>query len=371
MKTIREDFFIPVHIYLLNHSVGLLPKISYEHMDDFFTLWKTKGSLAWDDWLLTIDAFCKTLSQLLNGNPDEFCPQVNISSAFSKILRSLPKRPLRNKIILSELDFPSIGFIAQQAARLGYKIEYIPSKYNNNLLDTWERYLSDDVQMAFITHVFSENNAQNPISEITALTAKKGIFSVVDIAQSAGIIPIDIKTWHADFIIGTSIKWLCGGSGAAFLWVDFNKINEFAPVGGGWFAHENPFEFDIHHFQYAKNALRFMDGTPSILPIHIANASIEKIIDIGVENIYHHNQALIHILLNAAKEYELPISSSASPLNRAGTLVLQFKNNIKAVQNLEKQNIMVDERPRFGVRFSPHIYNTEDEMKYVALELNM
>lgn len=366
MKNIQDEFFMPNGIYLLNHSVGLLPKNTYLQTDDFFNPWKNSGGNAWNEWILIINKFCSSLAMLLNGDNSEFCPQTNISSALVKLIYSLPSRKGRKKILFSELDFPSIGFVIKQAEKLGYDIDCIPACNDDCQLDVWESYLKDDVQLAFITHVFSENSAQNPVKDITNLTKAKEIVSVVDIAQSVGVIPIDLKSWDADFVVGSSIKWLCGGPGAAFLWVNSNKINQFSPIDVGWFSHENPFEFNIHHFQYANSALRFLGGTPSVLPLYLANSSINKIIELGISTIYKHNQKLLDVLIHTAINNGLLVTSNTHYDHRGGTLVIQFNDQQKAIHYFEKKNIMVDERPRFGVRFSPHIYNTDGDIEAVS-----
>ena len=113
MSNIRDLFFMPKDIYLASHSIGLLPKKTQVQADHFLDLWKTRGSDAWDEWLPIIKKYCTALARLLNANADEFCPQVNVSSALEKIVYSLPKRKSRKKIVLSELDFPSIGFVLE------------------------------------------------------------------------------------------------------------------------------------------------------------------------------------------------------------------------------------------------------------------
>lgn len=366
VKKHRKYFHTPDAIYFLNHSVGCLPKVTEKSAKKFLNLWKKKGGLAWPIWLNAIHEFNNSLAKLLNASSIEFCPQVNISSAVTKIISSLPKRKSRNKILLSELDFPSMGFVLEQSKKLGYEIEFLQPENNVFSLSQWEKALTKNTQLALITHVTSENSYQNPVAEITNIAHNKKIFTIVDIAQSVGVMPINLQKWSADFVVGTSIKWLCGGPGAAFLWANLEKIDLFLPQDVGWFSHENPFEFDIHNFQYAKDASRFLGGTPSVLPYLLAKSSIDKILEIGIENIYKHNQALLDILLAKLKNLEIKISSPCSRNERGGTCVINFSNNKKMVEKLQEKNILVDCRPRFGIRISPHIYNTRSEISFMC-----
>ena len=303
---------------------------------------------------------------LLNGNADEFCPQVNVSSALEKIVYSLPERQLRKKIILSEFDFPSMGFVLETFKKKGYELEFIANTSCSRRLDLWEHCLKDDVQLAFITDVFSGDNSRNPVAEITKITREKEIFSIVDVAQSVGILPIDVQEWDADFIIGSSLKWLCGGPGAGFLWVNLSEIKEFIPVDVGWFSQEVPFDLNIHHFHCAKTALRFLGGTPSVFPLYLASSGIETICNIGINTIYKHNQALIDLLINSAEEYNLNILSPKNPQYRGGTFVIKFPDPEKAINLFKKHQIKVDALHKFGMRFSPHIYNTKAEINQMT-----
>jgi kynureninase len=369
MIHVSHAFHKPEQVYLLTHSVGLLPKSTREHAQLFFDAWQHKGGEAWGDWLLVLQDFCQSLSALLNGKPDEFCPQTNISSALVKILYALPARKSRQKIVLSELDFPSQGFVLEQAKRMGYQLDFISATDAQNI-NAWEAHLKNDVQLAFITHVFSENSQQNPVADITKLTKHNDIFSVVDIAQSVGSLPINIKNWSADFIVGSSIKWLCGGPGAAFLWLNLDNIERFQPIDVGWFSHEHPFEFDIHHFEYAKNAYRFLGGTPSILPFYLASSSINLINEIGVHTIYQHNQRMIDKLYTAALSGNFLVHSPKDPAKRGGSLVIQFSKPQQALQCFKKEGIQIDIRPKYGVRASPHIYTTMEDIDRFVLALS-
>ncbi|MFZ0547928.1 MAG: aminotransferase class V-fold PLP-dependent enzyme, partial [Candidatus Promineifilaceae bacterium] len=353
--TYSSLFHIPQGIYLLSHSVGCLPKTTIEAQNEFFHLWQTKGGNAWDDWLAAIDAFCDSLAALFNGRSDQFCPQVNISSAVTKIIASLPPRPGKNIILLSELDFPSIGFTLEQAQRLGYEIRRIPANDGSIFpLERWADYLTPDVQVALITHVLYGNSYRNPVKEIIALARQQGIYTIVDIAQASGIVPINVQEWNADFIAGSCIKWLCGGPGAGFMWVNDISLSQLRPLDVGWFSHENPFEFDITHFRYAPNARRFWGGTPSVLPYIIARSGIEQIRAIGLDTIQAHNHNLTDHLIHTAQENDWPLLTPTNPAQRGGTICIGFSNAAEIVHALAETKIKVDFRPSFGVRFSPH-----------------
>lgn len=355
---------IPAGIYLLNHSVGRPPLNAQASVaQGFFDVWQQQADAVWPQWLDQIDSFRSAIAGLLNANWQDFCPQVNLSSALSKLLPALPRRSGRDVIVYNEQDFPSIGFVLSQARAEGYKLRCIPADVNALDLHNWSEQLRTDCCCVLVTHVHSNTSAQVPVADICSLARQRDIMSIVDIAQSVGVVPIDLTDWRPDFVLGSCVKWLCGGPGAGFMWVNPELVDRCEPADVGWFSHADPFEFDIHNFRYAQGPLRFWGGTPSVIPYVLAANSIALIASIGVEVIRAHNLALNQKVLDA-----LPASAALTPHNphqRGGTLVLNFAEHQARVEaRLSEAGVHFDSRPT-GVRLSPHIYNTEAEINTV------
>ena len=358
---ISEKFVKSKGTYLLSHSVGLPLKASKNDVEkEFWKPWVESIGDEWGHWLSYIERFRKQLGLFLNSDAKNFCPQTNISSAVTKIIFSLEASSNKNVILMSEEDFPSVAFALQKSQSLGYKIRYIPAELDLNDMQVWEDYLKDDVFLVLVTQVQSNNGVQLPISLITSLTKKKSIITLVDIAQSVGILPIDIREWSADFIVGSCVKWLSGGPGAGFMWVNPEILKYCKPSDVGWFSHENPFEFKIHNFRYAKDALRFWGGTPTIHPYLIAYRSLKFIGDVGVNEIRKHNIKMSDRIIENLDKKEL-----ISPIDhniRSGTTIIHFgKKHDKIVNTLKNNNIYFDSRSK-GIRLSAHVYNSEEQI---------
>jgi len=357
-----EDKFVEQQgIYLLSHSVGLPMKTAKSIADEgFWQPWARGDESIWNHWLAEIERFRGQLGALLNSDASQFCPQTTISSAVNNIIFSLTPSRHKNVILMSEEDFPSVAYALQQSQSLGYQMRYIPAGLNLNDLDVWEQYLLDDVALVLVTQVQSNNGVQLPIGPITAMAAQRSIRSLVDIAQAIGIISIDIQQWSADFIVGSCVKWLSGGPGAAFLWVSPDTIEHCKPQNIGWFSHEDPFEFDIHNFRYAKDTLRFWGGTPSVYPFLVATASLEFVSKVGVQQIRQHNLKMCDRIIQILSDDEL-----VSPLDancRSGTLIIHFgKKHDQIIQRLQGKGVCFDNRSK-GIRMSPHIYNSEAQI---------
>jgi selenocysteine lyase/cysteine desulfurase len=361
----RDQFDLPDGIYLLAHSAGALPHSVRAANQQFMDEWADGGADSWPNWLEHVEDYKRALARLFNAQPAEFCPQLNLSAGLSKFVDALPKRARRTKLVCSELDFPTIGFVLQGKQAFGYEVELIPAGDGTVSVERWLEHLTPDVQLAHVTYSTSENSYCPDITAIMRAAHERGIYVVIDVAQSAGVMPIDFASWDCVAVIGSCLKWLCGGPGAGFLWVRNDLARELVPTDVGWWSHANPFEFDIRHFEFAPDARRFMGGTTSPLPFLMAAEGINVITSIGVERIREHNLLLLSKLRSAALDLGLTVNTHPDPARHGGTLVLDFRDRVAAQAELTERSIRVDVRPRYGLRFSPHIYNSLMEIEYV------
>ncbi|MGI0118630.1 aminotransferase class V-fold PLP-dependent enzyme [Zooshikella sp. RANM57] len=359
----RKSFYVPEGLYFLNHSVGAKTKASDLAEQEFSQQWRELGNGAWGPWLVSLQGFRDAVAELFNCESHEVCPQPNVSAGLSKLIGALPRRAGRNVLLLSELDFPSMGFIAKQAATFGYNVKLVPAKDGVISVEDWQQHMDEQVQLVLFTHVFYGNSYQQPVEQLTKLAREKDIWSVVDVAQSAGIVPIDFKQWQPDAVIGSCVKWLCGGPGCGYLILKHDRLSLLEPTDVGWFSHQDPFEFDITHFAYANDALRFMGGTPSIQSFAVAASAIRQLTAIGLLKIRAHNLYLGDVLIEAMQANKLKVITPKAMEQRGGTICIAMAQPEVAVDSLKQKNIAVDYRPRFGVRVSPHIYNTSAELE--------
>jgi len=344
MRDFRQQFHTPDNgQYLLTHSIGLMPRSTEQvSSNNYLAHWRSGADDIWSHWLAGVGDFNQALASLLNSTPEQFCPQSNVSSGLSKVLLALPEKAEKKVIVATESDFPSAGFVLKQAERLGFTLKLIPMSEDLQSLDTWEQALSDDVHTAFITQVHYNTNILIPVEPIAEVCRSKGIVSIVDTAQATGIVPIDLSATRCDILIGSCIKWLCGGPGAGFLWLDKAIIEQLEPYDVGWFSHRNPFEFDISHFEYAEDAARFWGGTPSVAAYITASNSIKLIQEIGVSTIAEHNRCLTQKLLQ-----EVPEESIVSPKDlskKGGTVVLKFDHQEALEESMRANKFLFDSR---------------------------
>lgn len=353
----REHFHVPNN-YFLSHSVGCLPKMAQDRMgEDYFGQWKSLGGDAWPGWLDVLETFRARLGALIGSSARNICPQTNVSSGLTKLLYALPDMGEKRTILCSMEDFPTTGFVFQQAERMGFQVRFIQGDVSHP--GTWAKAWDDTVGLVFITHAFSNTSKLAPVAELCALARARGAISVVDVAQSVGAIPVDLRLWKPNFVLGTGVKFLCFGPGACFLYASDEMIDKCAPIDVGWFSHAQPFEMDIHNFRYADSAMRFFGGTPSPAPFVLAGAALDMWTQLGPAQIQASIQNHLDRLCDAVPD-EILVSPRDRD-HRGATFVIDPPDRTPIQAAMAEHKIRCDERKE-GFRFSVHGYTDASEI---------
>jgi len=356
----RNLFHMPRRHYFLSHSVGAQPRTWQSAIDaGFADPWRTDGFEVWTPWFDAVDRFKAGVAGLVGAHAKDICPQPNVSAGVFGVLFSLPERARRTKIVLTEDDFPTVGFALAQGRRMGYELVFLPGGERLADPDAWAPAFQDDVQLVVATQVYSNTSVLAPCAEICRRARERGVFSLLDVAQAAGTVPVELNDWGAAFAVGTSLKYLCGGTGAAWLWANADAAARTAPLDVGWFSHANPFEFDIHNFEYAQGADRFTGGTASVAPLAGACAAHEILNARGVSDIYAYNQALLDRLF-AGLPAEAFLSTTRAG-HRGSAALIKVRDYDAAARDLAEAEIAHDTR-KSAVRVSLHLYNDEADV---------
>jgi len=356
--TPSADWWVPgPGPYLLTHSVGCLPRSAAARLQSHYLApWQAQGGDAWGAWLGEIEGFRAALVALFGGSAAEWCPQANLSSGLAKLLGALPAptRERRTWLVAAEA-FPSLGFVLRQARRLGYELRLLPRGQQVADLGSWEAAIDASVCGVLVTHVHSNTGIVSPVADIARLCRARGALCVVDVAQSAGILPWTVEALGADVVLGSCIKWLCGGPGAGFVWVAPRLLTQLDPLDVGWFSHADPFEFDIDRWRPADDARRLWGGTPTVAPFVVAAESLRQLARIGVDAVLGHNRALL-----AQFAAELPPAWHARlpATGHGGTLCLPLGTAFEPVTRaLRAAGARFDARGEV-LRLSFHLCNT-------------
>jgi kynureninase len=175
---------------------------------------------------------------------------------------------------------------------------------------------------------------------------------------------MSLASLGVDFAVGGSVKWLCGGPGAGYLYVRPDLIPALRPSVVGWAGHTAPFGFETGAIQYAGSVERFQSGTPNVPALFSARGGYEIVSEIGVPAIREKSLRLTRRLMDAAVRHGWRLNTPADDRDRGGSVVIDVPDGARITGELLRREIIVDHRPNAGIRLAPHFYNTEDEIDH-------
>ena len=297
---VADRFHLPPGVtYLKSHSVGCQSKAAEAMLRDaMLAPWRDTGE-AWPHWLAALDRWRAALSEMTGVEAADLCPAANVSAGLSRYLSALGTATGRRTILLAPSAFPTIGYVVGGLAAAGWTARYLPADADVRDPASWTAALDDDVALVIAMHVTSNSGALADMAGIAAAATAAGARCIADCAQSVGVVPVTPAAWGVDAMLGTSVKWLCGGPGAAWLWVAPHDRAALEPMERGWWSHADPFAMDIADFRYAPDARRWWGGTPDVAPFVLSAAGIAEIATIGIERVRAHNLALQAMLRDA------------------------------------------------------------------------
>jgi len=270
--------------------------------------------------------------------------------------------------VYSDMNFPSVMYFWEAQRPYGAQVHMV--KTDDGITVPTERLLDaidDHTLIVPVSHVIFRSSYINDAKAIIDKAHKVGAYVVLDTFQSLGTVPVDVQALTVDFACGGVLKWLCGGPGVAYLYVRPDLGKKLEPKLTGWFAHENSFAFATGPTRYANPPYRFMNGTSHIPAIEAARPGIKIIREVGVEKIREKSQRQTARLIAFADQQGWRVNTPRDPDQRGGTVSIDMPDSQQVSRELLARDILVDWRPKAGVRFSPHFYNADAEID-AALE---
>src|SRR5436190_9335631 len=295
-------------VYLISHSLGAMPRATYTRLQEYADIWASRGVRAWaEGWWDKPVTTGNEVARIIGADPNTVVMHQNVSVCQSLILSALlplAGDPKRNKIVFEELNFPSVMYVYEAHARAnGLRIERVKSNDGITMpLESMLAAIDDQTLLVPISHVLFKSAFLQDAKAITERAHEVGAMVVLDTYQSAGTVPFSVKDLNVDFATGGSVKWLCGGPGAGYLYVRPDLHATLQPRTTGWMAHEHPFDFDIGPIEYATDIRRFLHGSPAIPAMYAAQSGYAIINEIGVDRIRAKSQRQTEYLIKLALE---------------------------------------------------------------------
>lgn len=366
---LRQQFpILGNRVYLYSCSQGALSKAVLGGMQEYAESWRTSGA-PWDDWIIKYDAIRAEFADFINASPDEIAILTSASAGINPIANALHFDG-RNKVVMGEFEFPTMGqiWLAQEAR--GAQVQFLPAEGNRIPTEAYEEAIDDKTAIVPVTHVSFANGFRSDVTAITRMAHAHGALVFLDGYQDCGTRPLDVKALGVDFYVTGTLKYLLGPPGVAFLYVRRGLSEQLTPSITSWLAQREVFAFNAKSLDPAPNARRFEGGSPPIPSIYAALPALRMLREIGLANVAAQIKMLTTAFLNGVSDLGIEIKT---PLDSEGPLVVVRTHDPGTlIAKLTEQRIVVSAR-HDGVRFAFHFYNTLDDVRHAlnALKENM
>lgn len=370
IESVRSRFPIfKSKVYLNSCSQGALSDAVEASLMAHIRSWNEDGS-PWDFWVEQYEAARSSFARFIGAQPSEVAIVSCASAGISAIASAFDFSGKRRQIVMGEFEFPTMGqiWLAQQPR--GAEIQFVAARDGRISAEAYAKAIGEQTFIVPLTHVCFMNGARSDVPAVIKLARDRGALIMLDDYQDCGTRPVDVKALGVDFYVSGALKYLLCPSGIAFLYVRPELIRSLTPTITGWFGQQNPFAFDVKHFDPATAARRFESGSPPIPHVFTVPAALELLESVGFDRIAAHIGGLTRTLMDGARQLKIKIKT---PADSCGPLVvLQVKDSDAVVKKLAAHNIVASNRMD-GLRVSFHLYNSIDDVRAVleVLEKNI
>lgn len=367
----REFPILSRSTYLVSHSLGAMPRAARDELAAYAEAWATRGVRAWAEgwWQLPVTTG-DLVAGIIGAPPGSVVMHQNVSVCQSLILSCFEFGAPRDTIVYDDLNFPSVMYVYEAQRSQGARIRVVPSPDRITVpLDAMLDAIDERTLLVPISHVVFRSGFVQDVAAITRRAHEVGAYVVADLYQSAGTVPVDVTAWDVDFATGGSVKWLCGGPGAGYLYVAPRLRERLTPRLTGWMAHEHPFAFEPGAIAYAPDVTRFLHGTPAVPALYGARAGYRIVTEIGVSAIREKSVRQVRLLIERARARGLTPRAPERPDDRGGMVILEVPDGEAVTRELLRREILVDHRPGAGIRISPHFYTADEELLHAVDEI--
>jgi kynureninase len=351
--------------YLISNSLGAMPRGVYDAMQGYAEMWATRGVRAWEErwWMLAAEVGDE-IGALMNAAKSSVSTHQNVTTCQAVVASCFDFSGKRNKVVYSDMNFPSVMYFWEAQQDRGARVHMVKTDDGVSVpLDRLLDAIDENTLLVPVSHVIFRSSYLQDAKAIVEKAHKVGAHVILDTFQSLGSVPIDVQALDVDFVCGGVLKWLCGGPGVGYLYVRPDLGAKLEPRFTGWHAHQSPFTFETGPIRYTDPPYRFMNGTLHIPALEAACPGLKIITEVGVDRIRQKSKHQTARLIALADQRGWRINTPRDPEQRGGTVSIDMPDSREVSQELLKRNILIDWRPKAGVRFSPHFYNMDGEIE--------
>ncbi len=365
LLTWRDEFpILSESTYLINNSLGAMPRGVYDRLRAYADTWATRGVRAWGEgwWNLNVETGNK-IAPMIGAPPNTISIHQNVSLAMGILLTAFDFGGRRSKVVIEGGIFPSVYYVLRGMLPPHVELQVVESE-DGGISVPVERIIDaidERTLLAPISHVLFRSATILDVKPIIEKAHKVGAIVILDGFHACGIVPVSVRDLDVDFYLGGVLKWMCGGPGGVFLYAREDHLRTVKPGLTGWMAHKRPFDFEVDEIELREDAFRFLNGTPAIPTLYAIQPGIEIIGQVGMEAIRRKSMRQTALLIELADKLGYGVSSLRDPARRGGTVTVNPPHAYEVSRELLARNIVIDYRPNAGIRISPHFYNSDEE----------
>jgi kynureninase len=361
----RDEFpILSQTTYLINNSLGAMPRGVYDSLRAYADTWATRGVRAWGEgwWDLNAEVGDR-VGRIIGAPPRTVSIHQNVSIALGILLSAFDFGGRRDKVVIEAGIFPSVYYVLRGMLPRRVELHMVPSPDNGQTVDVQRIVDAIDERTLIVpvSHVLFRSACILDLRTIVEKAHRVGAIVIADGYHAAGIVPFDVTALDVDYYVAGVLKWMCGGPGGVFLYARPDHLKTARPGLTGWMAHRRPFDFELDAIDLRDDAFRFLNGTPAVPSLYAIQPGIDIIARVGVPAIRAKSLRQTALVLARADALGFDVSGPRDEARRGGTVVVNPPHAYEVSRELLARDIIIDFRPGAGIRISPHFYNTDDE----------
>jgi len=360
---VRSEFPIFEHsTYLNSCSQGALSHRVRAAYEEYLAGWDANGA-EWEFWVERSEAARGGFAQLLQAEPDEVAVTTSVSQGVSAIVSALPlERGGRNRIVISDYEFPTVGQIAHAQELRGAEVVHVRPEPDGSIPpEKFAEAIDERTALVCCTTLSYRTGHRHDVAAIAEAAHASGALVLADSYQAAGAIELDARALGADFVTGGTVKYLLASAGLGFLWVRRELLETLLPTQTGWFADEDIFRMDISDYSPHATARRFDAGTPPVPNIYAGVAGLELLQETGVAAVEAHVRSLNTRLIAGLEELGANVVTPVDPARRGPLVCTRSTDAPALVASLAEERIVCSLRDE-NLRIAAHYYNNEADI---------
>ena len=355
-------------IYLNSGSYGALADTVRDAINNYLDDRLAVGA-NWDGWITKNESVRALMAQLLGVTSDEIAVTASASAGINALASAFDFSGPRNKVVVSDFEFPTNAQIWHAQERRGAHVVHVPRAADGDIpLEHFERAIDENTQLVAVTHVCFRNGARLDIPGIVKIAHARGARVLLDTYQAIGAMRVDARALGVDFIVGGMLKYLLGTAGIGFLYVQDRWIRELVPTQSGWFAQQNSAAMDIFANSPSESARRFEAGTPAVVNCYAAEAGLKIVLEADPGQIEERVRALTEYCLHRLVDIGWPAVTPIDDARRGPMVAVPARNAAELTEHLAAADIVTSFRDN-NIRATCHFYNTEADIDRFVAEL--